>query len=75
MKGIISIKWIFIPVLLSACGDPNAQATYGDTGLPKNCRAIIQTNIASWKAGAFSAEDALVSIDRNCGENGYSWDE
>ncbi len=57
---------------LSAC-DTNSKLTYGDSGLPKNCRAIIKGNVDGWRSGAFTAEEALGSIDRNCGENGYSW--
>lgn len=57
---------------LSGC-DPNSQPTYGDTGLPKNCRALIQANIDGWRGGQYSAPDALDSIERNCGANGYSW--
>ena len=67
-------------LLVSACGSNTAQGvdsnnapTYGDTGLPKNCRAIIKSNIDSVNSGEFSAEDALESIDRNCGEFGYAW--
>jgi hypothetical protein len=57
---------------LSACGQ-NVTPTYGDSGLPKNCRAIIKANIDGWRSGANTADGALASIDRNCGENGYSW--
>lgn len=60
---------------VSACSDRNAEPTYGETGLPKNCRAIIAANIAGWKSGAYTPEEALGSIDRNCGENGYSWQD
>ena len=52
----------------------NETLLYGDTGAPKNCRAIITTNINSYKSGEFSAGDVLSSIDRNCGEFGYSWE-
>lgn len=53
--------------------DPNAKPTYGDTGLPKNCRAIIQANVDSWRAGEFTADETMASIERNCGAQGYSW--
>lgn len=37
----------------TACrGDQNAKPTYGETGLPKNCRAIIQTNIDAYVQGS-----------------------
>lgn len=58
----------------SKIGDPNAEATYGEsTGLPKNCRAIIQANIDSWRAKEFTAEEAMNSMERNCGRYGHSW--
>lgn len=59
-------------VLLAGC-DPNAKPTYGDTGLPKNCRAIIQANVDGWRERRFTADGALNSIERNCGMHGYSW--
>lgn len=70
---------LFIAVaLVSLCGcgklgDPNAKPTYGDTGLPKNCRAIIKSNVDGWRSGQYTAEETMGSIDRNCGEHGYSW--
>lgn len=56
-------------------GIGNQFPTYGDTGLPKNCRALIQDNITNHKYGNYTAEEALYSIERNCGENGYIWNE
>lgn len=35
-------------LLLTACDRPNSKPTYGDTGLPKNCRAIIATNVHAY---------------------------
>ena len=70
---------IFILLLVAvfyigkANGDPNKVITYGDTGLPKNCRAIIDANLKGWYKGDYSAKDALASIERNCGAAGYSW--
>lgn len=60
---------------LSACGaiDPNSKPTYGDTGLPKNCRAIVQANIDGYRSGQYTAGEAMGSLERNCGANGYSW--
>lgn len=51
----------------------NTNLKYSSDGFPKNCRAIIKENIDSFNNKEFSAEDALDSIDRNCGEFGYSW--
>lgn len=59
-------------LFLFAC-DNNQKLTYGKTGLPKNCRAIIKSNIDGYNKGLYTAEEALDSIDRNCGEFGYSW--
>jgi hypothetical protein len=62
----------------------NTRLIYGDSGFPKNCRAIIKENIDDWNALKTGQHDiqeilsvatgALDSIDRNCGEFGYSWD-
>lgn len=53
--------------------DPNEKPIYGDTGLPKNCKAIIQANLDGWHTGAYTAPEVLGSIERNCGPSGYSW--
>ena len=66
-------------ILVSGCDqvqnafDPNSKPTYGNTGLPKNCRAIVGANIEGWRSKQYTAEEALNSINRNCGINGYSW--
>ncbi len=66
-------NWILLAAVgLSAC-DANSTLAYGDSGLPKNCRAIIKGNIDGWRSKKFTAEQALSSIDRNCGEYGHSW--
>ena len=60
-------------VLLTAC-DPNAKATYGEeTGLPKNCRAIVQQNIDAYRAKQYTADEIMAALERNCGANGWSW--
>ncbi|MCY1458463.1 hypothetical protein D9M71_758480 [compost metagenome] len=59
----------------SAPGDPNKTPTYGDTGLPKNCRAVIQANLDAWALKQYSADEVFASISRNCGQNGYAWDQ
>lgn len=56
-------------------GKGNQTLRYGDTGLPKNCRALIADNINGVSSGEFSYLDALNSIDRNCGINGFIWNE
>lgn len=69
---IICVIW-GIYCLGKANGDPNQKMIYGETGLPRNCRAIIDANIKGWQQGTYTANDALTSIDRNCGAIGYSW--
>jgi len=68
-----------IAAVLSGCDlrtDINAKPTFGnETGLPKNCRAIIAASVKSWRQNEYSAESVLESIDRNCGANGHSWGE
>lgn len=71
----IAIALMFF-MMLPACDNisDNSKLLYGKTGLPKNCRAIIKANIDSYRRGDFPAEEALESINRNCGEFGYSWE-
>lgn len=56
-------------------GKTNQYPTYGTTGAPKNCRALIAANIEGYTFGTYSAEEALDSINRNCGRSGYIWNE
>ncbi len=76
---------IFLCVLmLSGCEKPNSKPTYGETGLPKNCRAIVQAQVDGIKEIRKSGkdyglqlleiDDYVDSIERNCGKNGYSWE-
>jgi hypothetical protein len=56
-----------------AC-DPNSKPTFGaETGLPKNCRAIVQANIDAYRAKQYTADEIMASLERNCGANGHSW--
>jgi len=66
------IAMLLALISLTAC-DRNSDAIYGSTGLPKNCRAIIQSNVDGWHSHLYSAEEALGNIDRNCGADGLSW--
>jgi hypothetical protein len=43
------------------------------TGDPINCRAIIEANAKGFQDKHFTCEDAMHSIVRNCGADGYSW--
>jgi hypothetical protein len=72
---IIFLIGIAIGYLISSNINPDSKVEYGETGFPKNCRAIIKENIDGYKSGEYSAEDIIDSIDRNCGEFGYSWSE
>ena len=56
-------------------GIGNQSSKYGDTGFPKNCRALISDNLRGYFYGTYTADEALNSIDRNCGPNGYIWNE
>ena len=53
MKTLIMM---FSLIALTACSndDYNSKAVYGDTGLPKNCRAIVQANIDMYKQTAIA---------------------
>jgi len=72
-------KLIIVFLILAAVyigwwyGLGNQKLTYGDTGYPKNCRAIITENIEGYNSGQFTPKEALDSIDRNCGRYGISW--
>lgn len=72
------IVGVLLMISLHSCGviyqDNNAKPTYGkESGLPKNCRAIIQANVAGWRSHAYTPAEVIESIDRNCGAHGYSW--
>lgn len=73
------MKWIALAGLIaltSGCNylDPNSKPEYGkESGLPKNCRAIVQANIDGYRSHQFTADEVMSSLERNCGANGYSW--
>lgn len=78
MKFISTTIVLSIGILIGYCvfngdPDPNLQLMYGSTGFPKNCRAIIKANVDGYHTKQYKAEEALDSINRNCGEFGYSW--
>ncbi|MCR5865217.1 hypothetical protein [Aquincola sp. J276] len=54
-------------------GDPNDRPRLGDTGLPKNCRAIVQANVDAYRAKTYPPDAIMASLERNCGAGGYSW--
>ena len=68
----------FAASAISGCklGNPNDKPVYAPgSGLPVNCRALITEAVNGWRSGRYTAQDSLESIDRNCGANGYSWNE
>ena len=100
------LAFLFVAFLLTSCTDPNAKTAYSETGLPKNCRAIVKANIEEYQKvkqemhdtemqlgaryGSDNYEyrgeaidyhllaeqkidDIFESLNRNCGEYGYSW--
>lgn len=73
--GILVIGVIIGFMLGYHFGIGNQSSRYGETGLPKNCRALIAENIKGFSIGSYTAEEALYSIDRNCGPLGSIWDE
>lgn len=60
--GILA-GWYFL-------GDTNGAPTYGATGAPKNCRALIAANIDGWRSKVYTADAVLNSLDVHCGRNG-----
>jgi hypothetical protein len=64
---------VFIGYFSGQEEDPNTKLIYGQTGLPRNCRAIIKANYEGWYLKEYTADEALDSINRNCGEFGISW--
>ncbi|MDO5561470.1 MAG: kynureninase [bacterium] len=70
---ILAILSVILFFLYSSEKKSNSYPTYGETGFPKNCRAIIAANIDGYEDGDYTAAEALGSIDRNCGLYGYSW--
>ncbi|MEN9756630.1 MAG: hypothetical protein RL755_817 [Pseudomonadota bacterium] len=67
---------IYIASQKFSCDNNNSKPMYGEeTGLPKNCRAIVQANIDGIRSKQYTVNDALSSLERNCGANGYSWNE
>jgi hypothetical protein len=52
----------------------NGRVIYGENG-PKNCRALIKDSVEGYFRKDYTADETLFSLDRNCGEFGYSWDE
>lgn len=64
-------------VAFAGCGDQSAsndKPRYGQSGFPSNCRALVQANIDGWRAKQYTAEEAMYSLERNCGATGKLWE-
>ena len=78
LKRYLMLITLAFVSLTSGCleSDPNAKPAYGkESGLPKNCRAMVQAEIDAYRAKAYSTEDIMLSLERNCGINGHLWTE
>lgn len=77
----LAITWylaLSFPMTLAACGDQSAsndKPRYGKSGLPSNCRALVQANIDGWRAKQYTSEEVMSSLERNCGAAGYLWEQ
>lgn len=78
-KVITSIIILIVAVTFfnigKSSGKTNQYPTYGSSGFPKNCRALIAANIDGYRTKIYSADEALGSIERNCGRFGRIWNE
>lgn len=75
-KFILVAIFIIIAFLLGyKFGIGNQKPKYGSSGYPKNCRALITDNLRGFENHSYTAEEALYSIERNCGPSGYIWNE
>jgi hypothetical protein len=76
LKILTIISVIAVSCLISyTFGIGNQELRYGKSGYPKNCRALITDNIRGFEQNTYTAEEALKSIDRNCGQFGLIWSE
>ena len=71
----VSVSYIIIYNIGYKNGIGNQTLEYGATGFPKNCRALITANLNGVALGQYTQEEALWSIERNCGAQGYIWNE
>jgi hypothetical protein len=71
----MTVAALLAAIALAACDrlDPNARAEYGETGLPKNCRAYVQAVIDGYRSKQYTADESFAGLERNCGANGYAW--
>lgn len=77
-KGITLTTVVIVGVLAFWAGtktqnDPNSLPTFGKTGLPSNCRALVQMAVDGWKNKVYTASESFASLERNCGAYGQLW--
>ena len=74
LKYLLIILGLVIAFCLGKLtGDPNKTLKYGDTGFPKNCRAIVHENYKGYQSKEYTPDEVMESINRNCGQFGISW--
>jgi hypothetical protein len=72
-RGLLLGGIIFSAMAGCSQVDDNATPRYGETGLPANCRAYIQSAINDYRAKKYTADDTFNAIERNCGVAGHTW--
>ncbi len=72
-KLLLLLLLIIVFFIGYTLGIGNQKLIYGDSGYPKNCRALITDNIRGFEDGHYTAEESLDSIERNCGQFGLIW--
>ena len=65
--------FFFLGVAFLVGCDPNSQPKFGDSGLPKNCRAYVQVAVDSYRSKRYTADEVMDGLERNCGAQGHSW--
>ncbi len=72
----LPIIFLAVSALVAGCSmsDDNDMAVYSkDSGLPVNCRAYVQVAVNDYRAGKYTTDAIMSGLERNCGENGWSW--
>ena len=71
--GLVCVACGWFAAKAGTGADDNAAPRYGASGLPENCRALIAANVQGYRDKAYTADEALGSIERNCGAFGGIW--
>lgn len=75
MRNMLLIS-VLSAVALTGCflEDDNSNPVYGsDSGLPVNCRAYVQAVIDDFRSRKYTADEAMIGLERNCGSHGHAW--